>query len=483
MRRRVGMGKAMSVVAADRRQPGKVGIVGHYGGDNLGDETVVAILIKAIRTYYPSAEVCGFSMNPTRTERRHGIKAFPLRLRHEKHCVEQSDLSAPDRKASHGAWLKERIKQWPRLFECLKRVKDTCCAFPVKIVRELAFLRRCLQRLKGFDLLIVPGSGAITDWWGGAWSQPYTFLSWSLLSTMTGTRVVALSIGCERINTRLGQSFCVWALWMAAYCSFRDRPSRDLMEALGLKGEKPVVPDQGFGLLDLIGVGASVVPSSGGSNGSLVVGISPIGKGCCVRPDAWDGAYDRYREKLAAFSLWLIQEGHSISFCLTDELFDRELVQPIVDTIKAACAGVDLTGRILERPIATTEELIARICQCDVVVASRFHGVVLPLVLQRPVLGIALYAKKISDVMSGLGLAEYYLQADKADMKDMISAFRRLQQNRQAIAHELAIKGAEYRARLAKQYEHVFGTTSAEMHAGDEIPWKEAGKNHDCCLH
>ena len=57
---------------------------------------------------------------------------------------------------------------------------------------------------------------------------------------MTGTKVIALSIGSERLNTRLGKSFCKWALSMAHCRSFRDRYSRDTMEALGLKGDNPV---------------------------------------------------------------------------------------------------------------------------------------------------------------------------------------------------------------------------------------------------
>ncbi len=59
---------------------------------------------------------------------------------------------------------------------------------------------------------------------------------------MTGTKVIALSIGSERLNTRLGKSFCKWAMSMAHYGSFRDRYSRDTMEALGLKGDNPVFP-------------------------------------------------------------------------------------------------------------------------------------------------------------------------------------------------------------------------------------------------
>src|SRR4029077_17659391 len=102
------------------------------------------------------------------------------------------------------------------------------------ILSHLVFLCRSLRRLRGCDLLIVPGSGPLTDWFGGPFSHPYSFLSWTVLASITRTQVIALSIGAERLNARLSQTFCKWFLSMAHYRSFRDRFSRDTMEALGL---------------------------------------------------------------------------------------------------------------------------------------------------------------------------------------------------------------------------------------------------------
>ena len=79
----------MSAFTAGTCRPKRIGIVGYYAGNNLGDDTVVAILIHKIREYYPDAEIVGFSLNPVDTARRHGIKAFPIRL--------QSDVSLPRR--------------------------------------------------------------------------------------------------------------------------------------------------------------------------------------------------------------------------------------------------------------------------------------------------------------------------------------------------------------------------------------------------
>ena len=85
----------MSAFAVGICGPKRIGIVGHYGVGNLGDDTVVAILINKIREHYPNAEVLGFSLKPADTERRHGIKAFPI-LRTKEVSFPQVSLHSPE---------------------------------------------------------------------------------------------------------------------------------------------------------------------------------------------------------------------------------------------------------------------------------------------------------------------------------------------------------------------------------------------------
>jgi polysaccharide pyruvyl transferase WcaK-like protein len=443
------------------RKPKKIGIVGYYGARNLGDETVVAILAKRIRACYPNAEVVGFSLNPQETQWRHGFKAFPIRLEDDVSLSPKALSSTPavNGETSPVTGLKNALKKCPRLFAPLKAIKHCCC----ESLRELAFLRRSFQRLQGFDLLVVPGSGPLTDWWGGPWTHPYSLLSWTCLARMTRTKVIALSIGSERLNTWLGKTFCKWALSMAHYRSFRDRYSRDTMESLGLKGANPVFPDQGFGLLDILGVDPpDAATQRRERNAGLTVGLCPVGKGCCVRPGAENASYETYKNNLTAFALWLIQRGHRIAFCDTHQFFDRQLVQQIIDTIKTECPREDVSSRIIQEPIITTEDLVARILTCDIVVASRFHGVVLPFVLQKPVLGIA-YERKIGDLMFELGQADFHLPLDRADVTELIRLFRKLEQDRHAIARHLGTFVAEYRASLTAQYESLFGPFAPDL--------------------
>ena len=52
----------------------KVGIFGHYGNANLGDEAITRAAIQSVRRHIPGAEIACFSINPADSEarQRHG---------------------------------------------------------------------------------------------------------------------------------------------------------------------------------------------------------------------------------------------------------------------------------------------------------------------------------------------------------------------------------------------------------------------------
>ena len=212
------------------------------------------------------------------------------------------------------------MKRSPVLFTLMRRLKTCFLDLPWTVLAELAFLRTSLKRLNGMDVLVVPGSGPLTDWWGGPWRHPYSQLSWAFLARITGARYIALSIGCERLTSRLGKSFCKWFLSLANYRSFRDPYSRDSMRAIGFKGNATVYPDQGFALADLMIPNHTCMsprPCQENHPG-LIVGISPVGQPSCVADGGIDPSYNRYVDILSSFVVWLVQRGHRLVFCPTD---------------------------------------------------------------------------------------------------------------------------------------------------------------------
>src|SRR5262249_52391604 len=137
----------------------------------------------------------------------------------------------------------------------------------------------------------------------------------------------------------------------------------------------------------------------------LTVGINPIPY-FDVRywAESDPAVYERYVRRLAAFAQWLAQTGHTVLFFPTQLPADPPVLRDIRllmnDNVGSASAqSIDLS-------VTSFNEIISQISAMDLVVATRFHAVIVSHLLNKPVLGIA-YHKKVQEVMAGMGVSEY----------------------------------------------------------------------------
>src|SRR5580698_8074574 len=226
--------------------PKKIGIFGHVGTQNLGDETIIAAVIQNIRLRYPDAEICAFTFNPEDTTLRHGITSFPIRRLNgvppaQNRSKQQGSASSPASEPVSGRQgIKSSLKKLPVVYPALKVMQKGLRAF-WGAFRELGFLAQCYKNLKGVDLLLVAGSGQLTDHSGGPWAYPYTIFKWSILARARGAKLAFVSIGTSWINSSVSEFFLKSALSHADYRCCRDESSGHQVEELGVTGENLVV--------------------------------------------------------------------------------------------------------------------------------------------------------------------------------------------------------------------------------------------------
>lgn len=66
----------------------RVAISGSYGGMNLGDEAILEVILRDLRSEV-DADVVIFSRNPKDTEQRHKVRAVPIREMHKDEVLEE----------------------------------------------------------------------------------------------------------------------------------------------------------------------------------------------------------------------------------------------------------------------------------------------------------------------------------------------------------------------------------------------------------
>jgi polysaccharide pyruvyl transferase WcaK-like protein len=440
-----------------------VGVFGHYGNRNLGDEAIVAATIQQLRQRLEDAEIVCFSLRPQDTAVRHGVETFSVR--YLPHCrvpvrpdegVVAADLpwntSSSDPavtvtgKLSRAAALRQRVKALPMIGP-LATFAARLLTATVAAAHEVRFIFQSAAYLKRFDLLVVAGSNQFLDNFEGTWGFPYALLKWAVLAKLNGTKLAFVSVGAGPLEGRLSRLFVRLAIRLSDYTSYRDFNSKTLVESGYPTVSGLVCPDLAFGL------GYDRQSMSLAKRDRPVIGINPMpvyDRRYWFEHD--DGRYHAYVEKLAIFAAKLIEGNYSVFFFPT-MWRDDDVIRDVLEALKRRCGrAVDLQECV--RPSQHVNELVAVLRSADIVVATRFHAAVLPYHLGVPVLGIG-YFRKTFDLMQQMGQADYHESLDNLDVLRLWEKFGALEANWAVEQQKIAQRTATYRRQIDDQWAAV----------------------------
>ena len=432
----------------------RVGVFGHYGNQNLGDEAITTATIQHIKRRIPNVDIVGLSVKPEDTAKRYNIVSYPIR--YVKPLSESpggkvielqsSEVTEIDSN-SNRAGLKDRLKKIPILGAVLKGIAHTPYLLR-KWRQEFAFLAESRRNLKGIDLIIVAGSNQFLDNFGGTWGFPYTLLKWTILCKLTNTRIAFASIGAGPLEAPLSKLLVRTALVFSDYLSYRDIASKQLVENTIFPIHGKVYPDLAHSLLFETEVKNEDRPA-----GKPVVAINPMpiydSRYWCEHDE---GRYKAYVKKMSEFCDFLMKEGYPVQFFSTQPT-DENVIADILNGINQdLLAGIDKECLIQRsREVA---ELMTYLDSVDIVVATRLHGTILSLLAEKPVLGVT-YHRKSSDVLTQMEQKDYFVSLDNFDSSTLKSRFDILVENMGDETRKISQYGKEYRLKLDQQYEEI----------------------------
>jgi polysaccharide pyruvyl transferase WcaK-like protein len=430
----------------------KIGVFSHGGLQNLGDEALFAAVAQNVRTRVPEADVIGFTVNPQDTELRHGLPTFPIARWDGPPSKPTAEEATSEQFAGPfvSRW-KQRVKAMPGAVWAVQSLRKLA-RFAKAVLLEPKFLWDSYRRLRGVELLLVAGSHQLNDTYG-PWQFPLTLYKWSLLSRLTGTKFVILSVGAGPISSPFSQFMIRGVLSRCSYSSYRDVNSSKVIDSIGVKGPKHVFPDLAYSLRL---PSPRPIPAHGKE---VVIGINPVPY-CDTR--YWtvqdDARYREYVDKFARFTQWLDQNGYSTLFFPTQARADVLTIEDI----RASLNGTGLSPRLLpESPIQTIDDLVSEIARADIVIANRYHGILLSLALNKPVLGVA-YHQKSRVLLEQTGQGEYVVDTADFSVEDLIEKVKALHANAAESKKEIALRIAPLREALERQYDVVFALIGIE---------------------
>ena len=103
----------------------------------------------------------------------------------------------------------------------------------------------------------------------------------------------------------------------------------------------------------------------------------------------------------------------------------------------------------------------------DIVVAARYHGILLAALVHRPILAIA-YHQKSADLMAQIRQADYVVDIDAFDLKSLAECFMAIESRTTAIRAELEQATRVVRQAVEAEYDRVFSWLSDASGVGNE---------------
>ena len=405
----------MTTAEVSQASAPRIALWGHFGALNFGNECTLGALIHNLRLRLPAAELSCICSFPEDTASRHNIKAVALRSRGDG--IQAPNLPRILRKLW---WAGVEARAWWRAWREAGR----------------------------YDALVVAGTGILTDNGEGALGLPYELFKWTVASRLRGRKVIFLSVGTEAMASPAARFFIRHAVDLTHFCSFRDEHSKERIEAIGAGAKGVVFPDLAFSLPP------PALTTEPADPQHLRIGVGVYNyrnRGEAGAEDAKE--YASYLDTLCSFIEWSVAQGHSVRLLAGDLAYDDEVRSDVVRALQQR--GFDTSAaHFTNEPIGSYQELFTQLAQIDVLVATRFHNIVLSLFLGKACVSLSHETKNLA-VMTSVGLGNYCQELEHLNRQTILDHFQHLLSERVELEARIAETAHANRARLQDQYDEV----------------------------
>jgi len=401
----------------------KVAFLGHFNSTNFGNESILQAILYNLRRVQTDVEVTCITTDPQATIAAHQIEAISI---------------SPN-----------FVTSWSAKGPLVRVIRSIFVGIPSEICRWI----KGYVALRRTDMLIIPGLGMLTDAFGVFYIgySPYNLFKWSLIAKVCGCKLLFESVGGGPIYSAVGRFFIKSFLSLADFRSYRDNSTKQCLSDIGFRAENdPVYPDLAFSLPE------ATIPNHDGKK-TKKSRRTVVGLGLMLYNEKYSAAgpsiQRAYLENLAVFARWLLLHEYDVRLLIGDRV-DLDAIKEFRDLLRDRLPKVD-DERIINEPISSVEGLLSQIAATDIVVATRFHNVLLSLLCDKPVIAISFH-HKCESLMSAMGLSAYCLDIDELKADSLIEKFCDLYTNAERLKPLIREKAGEFRRALDEQYQIIF---------------------------
>lgn len=403
----------------------RIGILGHFGLGNLGNNATLRSFLYHVRQFAPDADLTCICNGPQDV-----AATYKIDTRYVTGAV---------------------VKPWKLDNAIAKLTRKVLIGIPSELYRWL----KCFKTLRSFDALFIPGTGLLTDAHGlMSDAGPYSVFRWSLAAKLSGCRLLFVSVGAGPVYGRLGRLFVKWTLGLADYRSYRDIETQECLRSIGfVKRDDRVYPDLVFSLPNAI---MPHGPVRTGGRQTVAIGLMEYA-GRYSSESNTTAIYDNYLESMALFVRWLTANRYQVRLLIGDT-GDMPTVERFKDLLDERLP-VESRKRIIDEPARSIDDLLSQFVSTDIAVATRFHNVLSALLLNTPVIGISFHPK-VSSLLRQMDLSEYCVDIRDVSGDVLMDRFSLLRDNADSAKRKIRERVKLCRRELDEQYRILFADIS-----------------------
>jgi polysaccharide pyruvyl transferase WcaK-like protein len=266
---------------------------------------------------------------------------------------------------------------------------------------RLGVVTRSIRAAGSVDTVVIAGTGGLERYGSGAFGTPFEIWALGVGCRLRRRPFVLLDVGVETLPRPMARFFVRGAARAAQYRSYRDEASRQSMLANGARAHNDaVVTDLAF----------SLSPARSPERGprTVVVGVMDY----WGRDDDHDATalHLDYAARLTALVRGLGASGWRVRLVGGDD-GDLPLAHRIAADAAAFAVAVDAS---------TPEALVAEMSAASVVVASRYHTLIMALLAGTPAISIG-YSTKHAEILKQLDLPNTHRDIEQFDPDELLS--------------------------------------------------------------
>ena len=154
--------------------------------------------------------------------------------------------------------------------------------------------------------------------------------------------------------------------------------------------------------------------------------------------------------------MWLVEHEYDVRLLIGDAVYDQQVASDLRESLRRRRAPDGLEAASMSSP----RDVLSQLAATDLVVASRFHNVLLALMLNKPVISLS-YHEKVDALMAGFGLDEYCQDIELFDVDHLIGQIKTLEKDAGTLKPHIHRTAEAYRRALDDQYQCILNLVAA----------------------